>query len=141
MPEHRWIYQRTNTTASQQRKQWIIFMAPRKEIRYQYVKCLILWAFVFPHASNFIIETEHVAYRASSTIHPSSKLELLCQCKMTFWHYIVIKSSIIDDLGVRYPPLVCLFSITKSTCTCSKLGTRSALKHGLKSVQSYQLKH
>ena len=42
-----------------------------------------------------------------STIPPSSKLKLLCQYEMTS---IVTKSSIIDDLGVRDPPLVCLFS-------------------------------
>ena len=49
-----------------------------------------------------------IAYRGSSTIPPSSKLELLCQYEMTS---IVTKSSIIDDLGVRDPPLVCLFSV------------------------------
>ena len=62
--------------------------------------------FVLLHDSNFIMETED-AYRGSSTIPPSSKLELLCQYEMTS---IVTKSSIIDDLGVRDPPLVCLFS-------------------------------
>ena len=53
-----------------------------------------------------------IAYRGSSTIPPSSKLELLCQCEMTF---IATKSSIIDDLGVRNPPLVCLFSVQSIT--------------------------
>ena len=53
-----------------------------------------------------------IAYRGSSTIPPSSKLELLCQCEMTS---IVTKSSIIDDLGVRDPPLVCLFSVQNIT--------------------------
>ena len=48
------------------------------------------------------------AYRGSSTIPSSSKLELLCQYEMTS---IVTKSSIIDDLGIRDPPLVCLFSV------------------------------
>ena len=56
-----------------------------------------------------------IAYRDSSTIHPSSKLELLCQYKMTSWHYIVTKSSIIDDLGVRDPPLAFLFSMQNIT--------------------------
>ena len=37
-----------------------------------------------------------IAYRGSSTIPPSSKLELLCQYKMTS---IFTKSSIVDDLG------------------------------------------
>ena len=53
-----------------------------------------------------------IAYRGSSTIPQSSKLELLCQCKMTF---IATKNSIIDDLGVRNPPLVCLFSVQSIT--------------------------
>ena len=53
-----------------------------------------------------------VAYRRSSTIPPSSKLKLLCQCDMTS---IVNKSSIMDDLGVRDPPLVCLFSVQNIT--------------------------
>ena len=47
-----------------------------------------------------------------STIPPSSKLKLLCQYEMTS---IVTKSSIIDDLGVRDPPLVCLFSVQNIT--------------------------
>ena len=58
-----------------------------------------------------------IAYRDSSTIHPSSKLEPLCQCKMTSWHYIVTKSSIIDDLGVQDPPLV-------FCCQCKTLPKR-----------------
>ena len=53
-----------------------------------------------------------IAYRGNSTIPPSSKLELLCQYEMTS---IFTKSSIIDDLGVRDPPLVCLFSVQKIT--------------------------
>ena len=53
-----------------------------------------------------------IAYRGSSTIPPSSKLELLCQYKMTS---IVTKSSIIDDLGVRDLPLVFLFSVENIT--------------------------
>ena len=53
-----------------------------------------------------------IAYRGSSTVPPSSKLELLCQCEMTF---IATKSPIIDDLGVRNPPLVCLFSVQSIT--------------------------
>ena len=58
-----------------------------------------------------------IVYRRSSTILPSSKLELLGQYEMTS---IVTKNSIIDDLGVRDLPLVCLFSvqnITKKTKT------------------------
>ena len=45
-------------------------------------------------------------------IPPSSKLELLCQYEMTS---IFTKSSIIDDLGARDPPLVCLFSVQNIT--------------------------
>ena len=45
-----------------------------------------------------------IAYRGNSAIPLSSKLELLCQYEMTS---IFTKSSIIDDLGVRDPPLVC----------------------------------
>ena len=67
----------------------------------------VLLVFVLLHDSNFIMETED-AYRGSSTIPPSSKLELLCQYEMTS---IVTKSSIIGDLGVRDPPLVCLYSV------------------------------
>ena len=59
----------------------------------------VLLVFVLLHVSNFIMETED-AYRGSSTISPSSKLELLCQYEMTS---TVTKSSIIDDLGVRDP--------------------------------------
>ena len=66
----------------------------------------VLLVFVLLHDSNFIMETED-AYRGSSTIPPSSKLELLCQYEMAS---IVTKSSIIDDLGIRDPP-VCLFSV------------------------------
>ena len=53
-----------------------------------------------------------IAQRGSTTIPPSSKLELLCQYEMTS---ITTKSSIIDDLGVRNPPLVCLFSVQNIT--------------------------
>ena len=51
-------------------------------------------------------------YKGRSTIPLSSKLKLLCQYEMTS---IVTKSSIIDDLGVRDPPLVCLFSVQNIT--------------------------
>ena len=71
----------------------------------------VLLVFVLLHVSNFIMETED-AYRGSSTISPSSKLELLCQYEMTS---TVTKNSIIDDLGVRDPLLVCLFSVQNIT--------------------------
>ena len=70
-----------------------------------------------------------VAYRDSSTIPRSSKLELLFQYEMTS---IFTKSSIIDGLRVRDPPLVRLFSvqnITKKIKTCvfkvKKKGTKT----------------
>ena len=50
----------------------------------------------------FSWDLKKIAYRGSFTIPSSSKLELLCQCEMTSWYYIVTKSSI--DL-----PLVCFF--------------------------------
>ena len=53
-----------------------------------------------------------IAYRRSSVIPLSSKLALLGQYEMTS---IDTKNSIIDDLGVRYPPLVCLFSMQNIT--------------------------
>ena len=53
-----------------------------------------------------------IVYRGSTMIPPSSKLELLCQYEMTS---VVTKSSIIDDLGVRDLPLVCLFSVQNIT--------------------------
>ena len=33
-----------------------------------------------------------IASRGSSTIHQSSKLELLCRQKITFWHHVVTKT-------------------------------------------------
>ena len=49
----------------------------------------------------FSWELKIIAYRGSFTIPSSSTLELLCQCEMTSWYYIVTKSSIVDDLWVR----------------------------------------
>ena len=56
-----------------------------------------------------------IAYRGSSTIPPTFKLELVCQYKMTS---IDTKSSIIDDLGVCDQSLVLfvsLFSVQQIT--------------------------
>ena len=89
----------------------IIFFAPRKERRYQYMKCLSSLGLCPPPWFQFY-HGNWSAYRGSSTIPPSSKLELLCQCKMTS---IVTKSSIIDDPGIRDPPLVCLFFVQNIT--------------------------
>ena len=94
--------------------------------------------FVLLHDSNFIMETED-AYRGSSTIPPSSKLELLCQYKMTS---IVTKSSIIDYLGVRDPPLACLFSVQNITKNIKTYQSEHlhipsrALEQGVKTIQS-----
>ena len=83
-----------------------------------------------------------IACRGRSMIPTSCKLELFCPYVMPSWHYIVTKSSIIVDMGVRYPPLVCLFSVqksskrlTNSTFTCS-LSKGRAVEQGLKFVQS-----
>ena len=53
-----------------------------------------------------------IAHRSSSTIPPSSTLELLGQYEM---NSIVTKNSVVDDVGVRDPPLVCLFSVQNTT--------------------------
>ena len=83
-----------------------------------------------------------IACRDRSMIPTSCKLELFCPYVMSSWHYIVTKSSIIVDMEVRYPPLVCLFSVqksskrlTNSTFTCS-LSKGRAVEQGLKFVQS-----
>ena len=57
----------------------------------------------------FSWELKIIAYRRSFTIPSSSKLELLCQCEMTSWYYIVTKSSIVDDLWVQDPAVVFFF--------------------------------
>ena len=57
----------------------------------------------------FSWELKIIAYRGSFTIPSSSKLELLCQCEMTSWYYIVTKSSIVDDLWVQDPAVVFFF--------------------------------
>ena len=72
-----------------------------------------------------------IACRGRSMIPTPCKLELFCQYVMSSWHYIVTKSSIIVDMGVRDPPLVCLFSVQK--CSLSK---GRAVEQGLKFVQS-----
>ena len=65
--------------------------------------------FSTPMLPIFSWELKIIAYRGSFTIPSSSKLELLRQCEMTSWYYIVTKSSIVDDLWVEGPPLVCFF--------------------------------
>ena len=69
----------------------------------------VLRVSLFPMLPIFSCELKITAYRGSFTIPLSSKLELLCQCEMTSWYYIVTKSSIVDDLWVRDLPLVCFF--------------------------------
>ena len=71
------------------------------------------WVFVLPHA--FICKLKITTYRGSSEIPPSFKMELLCQYELTFRHYIVTKNSITDDMEVRDPPLVGLFSVQNIT--------------------------
>ena len=93
-------------------KQKILLLAPRKERRYSIWNAWVLLVFVLLHVPILSWKLKIIAYRGSSTIPPSSKLELLCQCKMTS---IVTKSSIIDDPGIRDPPLVCLFFVQNIT--------------------------
>ena len=98
-----------------------------QKIRYQYVK----------YSSGFFASP-------MLPIFSSTKLELLCQSEMTSWYYIVTKSSIVDDLWMQDPLLVCFFlwetlpkdqHLTKSTFTYSTSKWR-ALEQGVKSVQS-----
>ena len=91
---------------------------PRTEKRKKVPVCEMLESFgssFSPMLPISLWKPKMIAYRDSSTIHPSSKLELLYQYKMTSWHYITTKSSIIDDLGVRDPPLFFLFSMQNIT--------------------------
>ena len=93
-------------------KQKIIFLVPRKERRYCTWNAWVLLVFVLLHVPILSWKLKIIAYRGSSTIPPSSKLELVCQYKMIS---IVTRNSIMDDLGVRDPPLVCLFSVQNIT--------------------------
>ena len=89
--------------------------APRTEKRKKGTSMWNAWVlWVFPSSMLPILswKLKIIAYRSSSTIAPSSKLELLCQWEMTS---MVTKSFIIDDLGARDPPLVCLFSVQNIT--------------------------
>ena len=82
-------------------KQYIIFS--RNEKRKKLPICEMLESsrfFSSPLLPIFSLELKIIAYRGSFTILSSSKLELLCQCEMISWYYIVTKSSIVDDLWV-----------------------------------------
>ena len=93
-------------------KQKILLLALRKERRYSIWNTWVLLVFVLLHVPILSWKLKIIAYRGSFTIPPSSKLELVCQYKMTS---IVTRRSIIDDLGVRDPPLVCLLSVQNIT--------------------------
>ena len=93
-------------------KQKILLLALRKERRCSIWNTWVLLVFVLLHVPILSWKLKIIAYRGSFTIPPSSKLELVCQYKMTS---IVTRSSIIDDLGVRDPPLVCLLSVQNIT--------------------------
>ena len=107
---------KNNCFSAEEAKNYI----PPTEKRKKVPVCEILefcWSLSSSMIPSLSLKLKIIAYRGSSTIPPSSKLERLCQYEMTF---IITKSSIIDDLGVRDPPLVCLFSvqnITKKTET------------------------
>ena len=83
---------------SQLRKQQIIFLAPREEKKYQYVKCFISLSLSFPMHPTLSWKLKIIAYRGISTIPTSFKLERFCQDEMTS---IVTKSSIVDNLGTK----------------------------------------
>ena len=69
----------------------------------------VFWVFLLSYTSNFLMGTEDNSIQNSFTILALPKLELPRQCEITFWYYIVTKSSIVDDLWVEDSPLVCLF--------------------------------
>ena len=75
----------------------------------------VLWVSILPHASNFIMETENHSIQKqlydSSIIYVGAALST----QNYFLNYTVTKSSIIDDLGVRDPPLAFLFSMQNIT--------------------------
>ena len=105
------VLSKNNRFLAEEAKQYI----PRTEKRKKVPVCEMLeFSGSLPSSMLPILswKLKIIAYRGSSTIPPSSKLELLCQCKMTS---IVTKSSIIDDLGFRGAPLVCLFSVQNIT--------------------------
>ena len=105
---YKWIHWRT--TVSQHRKQKIIF-APKKERRYQYVKCLSPRSLSSSVLPTFPRKLKIIAYRESSTIPTSPNLELLSRYGMTSWHYIATKSFITDNVGVWDLSLVSMFSV------------------------------
>ena len=71
----------------------------------------VLRVFLLSHASNFLMGTEDNSIQRQ--LYDSFIIKLLCQCEKTSWYYIVTKSSIVDDLWVQDPPLVCIFSVRK----------------------------
>ena len=102
---------KNNRFSAEEEKKYI----PRTEKRKKVPVCETLEFSGFLSSSMLLIiswKLKIIAYRGSSMVPTSSKLELLCQyeiiCNFT-------KSSIIDDLGVRDPPLVCLFSMQNIT--------------------------
>ena len=58
-----------------------------------------------------LLKLNIIVHKGRSSILTSTKLELFCQYVVKSWHYIVAKSSIIDDVEVQDPILVCLFSL------------------------------
>ena len=72
----------------------------------------VLWVFILPDASNFIMETEDNSIQRQLYDSFIILVGAALLNKMTF---IDTKSSIIDYLGVWNPPLVCLFSVKNVT--------------------------
>ena len=89
----------------------INYFPSSREIRYQYVKYLS--PSVFSPSRYFQFSNGILAQRGRFTIPSSSKLEMLCQCEMNSWYYIITNSSILDDLRVRDSPLACFYFCEK----------------------------
>ena len=91
----------------------IILLAPRKEKKAPVCE---MFEFSGSLSSSMLSilswKLKIIAYKGSSTISPSFKVELVCQCEMTS---LITKTFIIDNLEVRDPPLVCLFSVQNIT--------------------------
>ena len=65
----------------------------------------VIWGFLLPYTSSFIMGTEDNSIQRQLMIPLWSKLELLCRYEIAPWHYIVTRSSIVDDLRVWDPSL------------------------------------
>ena len=114
-------------------------LAPRKERRYT-----SMWN---PWALCVFVLFYHGKWRQTG-LRLRHHLSLSCFVNkvMTSWYYVVKKSSIIGLRSASGLSVSCAkhyqkdYNVTKSTFTCSK-PKRTALQQGLKSVQSWKLRH